>query len=548
MSHRDVPDDPSERPDPADDSVQPVDPDLDAWASATDRPPASPTPPDATGSDGPGAVTPDDLFGVLGKMMGEVEAQMSAHNLDPQHLLQQMLSSPGGQVPPELAGLLAKLGSGSQAGALGALQRQLSSLFSATTPEQRIATAADIARKIVASGQDPSVRPSQQDEVQEAVRLAALWVDPVCEFDAPSARGAAWSASEWVDATMPTWYTLVEPIADGVSRASTQALRNQIDRLGGLEALTGGETPAVMGMPLGELFAQVGPALEQVGRSLFTAQVGQAVGTLGADLLTGTEVGLPLVAGDDVVLLPHALEEFARGLEVDAQQLRIYLAVRESARARLFASVPWLGPRLESAVRDFGRHITIDTDAIESALGSVDLGAGGMPDMERLQEAFGTAEKFARATTPEQQVAVTRLETTLALVEGWVDLVTEQATAPLPQAASLGEAIRRRRASGGPAERAFAGLVGLEFRPRRLRDARNLWAALENAGGTRLRDGSWEYPDLAPTPADLDDPLGYVERRTRGPVVDALDAELDKLLSDAGPDPQDGQPPGDDAS
>ena len=75
---------------------------------------------------------------------------MSAHNLDPQHLLQQMLSSPGGQVPPELAGLLAKLGSGSQAGALGALQRQLSSLFSATTPEQRIATAADIARKIEA--------------------------------------------------------------------------------------------------------------------------------------------------------------------------------------------------------------------------------------------------------------------------------------------------------------------------------------------------------------------------------------------------------------
>ena len=50
--------------------------------------------------------------------------------------------------------------------------------------------------------------------------------------------------------------------------------------------------------------------------------------------------------------------------------------------------------------------------------------------------------------------------------------------------------------------------MGLELRPRRLRDAVNLFAALEAAGGAGLRDSAWSHPDLAPSADDLDDPLG----------------------------------------
>ena len=90
--------------------------------------------------------------------------------------------------------------------------------------------------------------------------------------------------------------------------------------------------------------------------------------------------------------------------------------------------------------------------------------------------------------------------------------MTERATAAhLPQSPALAETIRRRRV-GGAAQKTFAGLVGLELRPRRMRDAANLWAALENAGGQTLRDGRWSHPDLAPTSEDLDDIIGFVER------------------------------------
>jgi putative hydrolase len=146
---------------------------------------------------------------------------------------------------------------------------------------------------------------------------------------------------------------------------------------------------------------------------------------------------------------------------------------------------------------------------------------------------------FSPTPTAEQRAALDRLETSLALVEGWVDLVTEQATsAHLPHADALGEALRRRRVSG-PAQKTFSGLVGLELRPRRLKDAKNLWAALENAGGAEFRDAPWEHPDIAPTGADLDDPLGYVEKRRDAASSDDVDSALDALLRD-----DDGDTPG----
>lgn len=117
--------------------------------------------------------------------------------------------------------------------------------------------------------------------------------------------------------------------------------------------------------------------------------------------------------------------------------------------------------------------------------------------------------------------------------------MSDRATsAHLPQSSALAETIRRRRV-GGAAQKTFSGLVGLELRPRRLRDAANLWAALENAGGAELRDGRWAHPDLAPTAADLDDPIGYVERATEVTGTRALTG------ADPAAEPEDGSSPSD---
>jgi hypothetical protein len=140
-------------------------------------------------------------------------------------------------------------------------------------------------------------------------------------------------------------------------------------------------------------------------------------------------------------------------------------------------------------------------------------------------------------------------------VEGWVDAVVDAAASDkLPSAAALRETLRRRRASGGPAEQTFATLVGLQLRPRRLREAAALWAAVAGPAGTAGRDALWAHPDLLPSAEDLDDPEGFVARST-SPAQDwdaglrDLDKDLDGTLDadatggpdgDAGRDGQDG--------
>jgi len=426
-------------------------------------------------------------------------------------------------------------------GAMGLLQQQMQQMFNAQTPQDRMTMSTDVARKTVAGDLDPTVTAAQQREVDEAVRVAQLWIEPVTTLGPPTGGGLAWSRAEWVEATMPTWHRLVEPVSDGVAAAMTAALDRQLEQLtseGGLEGLTGLEgLPQIPGLDFGQLLGQLQPALRQMAGSMFSAQLGRGVGALAADLLSATEVGLPLLTTEDVALLPANVAAFTEGLGVDAGEVRLYLAVREAARARLFAQVPWLGPQLEAAVRDYAANITIDTDAIEEQIRSMDL-----QNPAAIQQALQD-KLFSPTPTAAQRAALARLEASLALVEGWVDRVAEQATAgKLPHADALGEAVRRRRV-GGPAQKTFSGLVGLELRPRRLKDAANLWAALENAGGIEFRDAPWAHPDIAPTGADLDDPLGYVEKRKAAGSSDDLDSALDALLrGDEGPQdrPQDG--------
>ncbi|HSZ31431.1 MAG TPA: zinc-dependent metalloprotease, partial [Pseudonocardiaceae bacterium] len=128
--------------------------------------------------------------------------------------------------------------------------------------------------------------------------------------------------------------------------------------------------------------------------------------------------------------------------------------------------------------------------------------------------------------SPEQKAALSRLETLLALVEGWVDVVVADALGDrLPGSEALRETLRRRRASGGPAEHTFATLVGLELRPRKLRAATELWRRLTEYHGIEGRDALWNHPDLLPTAEDLDDPAAFVDRAAR------LAADLDDPIA-----------------
>lgn len=442
----------------------------------------------------------------------------------------------GGPVPPQLRDALESMGLGDiDADQVAQMRSQMEMLMGGGGGDDgpvNSELAHDVARQVVAQEGDSSITEATRRDVDQVVQVATLWLDQVTDMPRPDGSGIALSRAEWVERTLPLWERLTTPVAEGLQAAMTSAMQQQLSQLGE------DGVPAIPGLPPGmnpaAMMGQMEPMVRRMSASMFGGQVGQAVGTLAGDVLSGTEVGLPIMGDESVAILPANVAAFAEGLEVDGGEVHLYLAVREAARVRLFAAVAWLGPQLLTAVEDYARDIRINTEGIEEAVRQADP-----QDPESLQDALGDS-LFSPEPSPAQQAALTRLETLLALVEGWVDVVAAQAVEPhLPHAEALSEAVRRRRATGGPAQRTFASLVGLELRPRRLRDAANLWAALESQHGRDARDEAWGHPDVAPSGADLDDPLGYVQRHgAGGGDVDltVTDADIEQLLrGEAGP-------------
>jgi len=387
---------------------------------------------------------------------------------------------PGGGIPDDLAG---------KAPLFAALQQMLS--------QQSGPVNWDLAKQMAVSALAAGHRaptPVERTQVAEAIRLADHWLDPATPLPSGVTGIESWSRVEWVERTLPAWSQLCDPVASRVVGAMSQMV------------------PEEAAAEAGPLLGMVG----QVGGLMFGAQVGQALAKLASEVLTSTDVGLPLGPAGVAALLPDNIAAFGQGLELPADEVRLFLALREAAYHRLFKHVPWLRQRLFDAVDAYARGITVDREAIERAMSEVNP-----EDPESMQRAL-QGGMFEPSVTPDQQAALARLETLLALVEGWVDDVVATAAADrLPGAEALRETLRRRRATGGPAEQTFATLVGLELRPRRLREAATLWRTLRERRGAEGRDELWRHPDLLPSADDLDDPEGFIRRSGETGELDA---------------------------
>src|SRR5215472_18686384 len=377
--------------------------------------------------------------------------------------------------------------------------RQFADLLSYSGGPVNWELAKNLSRHAIAAKGDPSVLANERAAVTDAIRLADLWLDGVTSFPSGIRKIEAWSRSEWLEATFPVWSSLCEPIA-----------AKAVDAMGSMMAVDPAqldEVPPEMRAMLSGIGGMnaLAPMLRQLGGAMLGGQIGNAIGELAGDMATSTDIGLPLAPEGTAALLPAGVTAFGEGLSVDIGEVRLFLALREAAHHRLFGHVPWLRQHLFGAVEAYAAGITVDMNRLREAMPDIDIN-----NPEALREALAGETLFQPEDTPQQKAALARLETALALVEGWVaTVVSAAADSRLSHAVALAEAIRRRRASGGPSERTFATLVGLELRPRMLREAAAAWAGLTDARGADGRDALWAHPDLLPTAEDLEDPDSF---------------------------------------
>ena len=379
----------------------------------------------------------------------------------------------------------------------------------ATAQARTIATAGTVA-----------TTSSEHDALEQSLGVAALWLSEATSISDLTTTPRLLTREEWVAATMPVWTQLAEPVALSIANALTDVLRQQ-----------GGDEMSGM-------IESASRLMRNVGGTLFAMQLGQVVGQLSTEVVSGGDVGIPLLGSADAIgpeiqaaMLPQNIASFGEGLDIDVDQVRLYLAVRELAHARLFRHAKWLRLQLLTSITAFAQGVRIDTSKLEELAADFDPS-----NPEELRQAM-ISGALIPPKSESQLAALERLETMLALIEGWVDVVTAHATTRLPRAAAVAETVRRRRAAGGPAESAFSTLVGLELRPRRLREAAAMWEAVTAAVGPDRRDALWDHPDVVPQPSDIDDPAALVARLVdaaegRTPELDDVDQAIDALLND----------------
>ncbi|WP_213813853.1 zinc-dependent metalloprotease [Glaciihabitans sp. dw_435] len=354
--------------------------------------------------------------------------------------------------------------------------------------------------------------PAERSQLEQAFHVASLWLDEVTYVSQLTSEPRLMSRSEWVTGTMAVWSQLAEPVATSISNSLAEVLQDQAP-----EEMSG-------------MIEGASQLMRNVGGTLFAMQLGQVVGQLSTEVVSGGDVGIPLLEDQQAALIPQNVVAFGAGLDIPIDQVQLYLAVRELAHARLFRHAKWLRLQLLSSITEFARGIHIDTSRLEELAENFDP---SNPEELRLAMTSGA---LIPPKSDDQLVALARLETMLALIEGWVDVVTAEATHRLPSTDAMAETVKRRRASGGPAESAFATLVGLELRPRRLREAAEMWRQLTAAVGAEKRDALWAQPDLIPTSEDIDDPSSLIARVSGVAVQDDIDQAIEDLLNDEGTD------------
>ena len=396
------------------------------------------------------------------------------------------LSSGQGLNPEDLRGMSVPMDPAMMSGLFSQIQAMMSGMSRDGSVNWEAAR--DHARQLAAAESDPSLTGSRKAAVRDAMQLAGLWLDAQTQFSRPAVPEDAWVRVEWVDHCFDTFRQIAEPVAASVSEAMGQAMTQQIPQ----------ELQAILG--------QGASMLSGISGMMFAMQLGQAVGQLSREAVSSTDIGIPL-APERCALVPTNIAAFGEGLDLPEQEI-------------------------------YSRGIHVDMDRIEEATRSLD------PTDPESMRTILSGDLFTPQLTEDQEVTLRRLETLLALVEGWVDDVCARAAGNLPSAPALTETLRRRRAAGGPAEKTFGSLIGLELRPRRLREASEFWRAYGEQHGAEARDALWEAPENLPTDEDLDHPEQFESTHDLLHATDEeMDAALEKLLSGGYEDGADSEDP-----
>jgi putative hydrolase len=363
-------------------------------------------------------------------------------------------------------------------GAAGFPFAGLGAAFGGSAEALPLAAVRDTGKKFVSAQGSQPLGTNDVTAVNNACEIADIWLNEATDFPATSSTAPrAISRLDWIDETIPGWQATMEPLATGLSSAISKLLDEAIASQGSEfeEPMAAAPVGAIAGL----LRAFIG--------SMIATQLGQAIGAIATNATGAHDVGLPILEPARPLLIPENIELWGSETEIAKTDIYLFHALREGAIARLFEHNPWIVSYIRSAIVEYGAGIRIDLDAIQRQAEEAMQGASEESFTIALDSGIFTPEE-----TASQRQALSKLETVLALVDGWADDVATLAAGDrIPSITALRELHRRNRATNAPSQQLFKTMLGLEVSPKLSREASAFWNRVRELKGTSARDQIW---------------------------------------------------------
>jgi putative hydrolase len=350
---------------------------------------------------------------------------------------------------------------------------------------------ADAMARFVASANEPEAEPgaTEADRLDGLLRVAELHVAEVGGLEASTGsplRGLPVTRGEWAHRSLDDHRGLLSSLATAL-------------------ALPGGA-------PL-EPDEAAEPAPDDPEARAMTAAsrglvFGWMLGQLGRRALGQYDLPLPRPPGDELLLVPANLHEFASDWGLPPDDVGLWVCLHEVAHHAVLAR-PHVRRRLEALLVAYVSAFEVEPTAFESELDALDP-----TDAASFQAVLGDPEAvLATVRTPAQRHLLPQIDALLAAVAGWVDHVVGAVGQRLVgSGTALAEAVRRRRVEAGWGDRYAATLLGLGSRRAALERGTAFVAGVVDRAGEVGLSGLWSSERELPTPAEVDAPGLWLAR------------------------------------
>ena len=135
--------------------------------------------------------------------------------------------------------------------------------------------ALDQAKSLAASG-SKAIADVDRRSIADAVQIGTLWLDAVTTVGSLTTEPKLLTRELWVADSISLFQELSQPVAERMATALSQTMQQNLP-----EELDG-------------MMAGAGAFMKAAGGAMFAMQLGQALGKLSQNVMSGSDVGLPI--------------------------------------------------------------------------------------------------------------------------------------------------------------------------------------------------------------------------------------------------------------